>query len=189
MLPREAVPVGSGQAGCRLEALRLSSGSWIPYTYSQYTHTETEQWAQHGVRTTPATVTQLSHSCHGAWAELEAHLHWLGTGDIAERHKQQLFDAWKERKKQLYFHLKLSQKQSVMVFFGIVHVVEQMHFTYPKCSGLYVEVPRRQTPWGCKMDATPPAQQKTVHFLTSWKKSCPTKEQLFPGCRKPSEHK
>jgi len=161
MLPREAVPVGSGQAGCWLEVLRLcyqgadpplhTPSIHPPPTHTQYTHTHVcahrgESCICHG----STAVTQLSHSCHGARAEPEDHLRRLGTADLAELQQRaalRCVEGTKEKSNYIFISSRAKKKKKrVMVFFGIILVVEQMHFTYLKYSDLLVELHRRQKP-------------------------------------------
>lgn len=99
MLPREAVPVRPGQAGCCLEALRLrhhrADPSLHPSSHSTQTHAcvhavQGLAWGESSTSCCDTAVARLSQCTH---------LHGLRTGDITELGKQQLFDAWKEQKK------------------------------------------------------------------------------------------
>lgn len=80
----------------------------------------------------------LSQGSHSAWAELQALLHCLGIGGVAELHKQQfLMHRWNKRKKKLCSSQLEPKKGSVGVF-KIIFVEGQMHFTFPKCSDLFL---------------------------------------------------
>lgn len=164
-MPREAVPVGSGQAGCWLEALRVLRELTPPTTHPPSTHTHTDMrahthrctrvradtestglaWDESGTGRRDMDVTGLSRGTSRAGGSPPP----LGTGDVAQLHKERFFDAWKEQKKKAIIfssQVEPKKKKGVMVFFGIVLVVEQMHFAYPKRSGLLVEVRGRQKP-------------------------------------------
>lgn len=75
-------------------------------------------------------------------------LHWLGTGDVAELHKQQfLMHRWNERKiKKFCIHLNLSQKKKVLVILKLfllrdkcISLIQNAviySFRYTKCKSI-----------------------------------------------------
>lgn len=108
MLPREAAPVGSDQAGCWLEALGLCYQEADP----PYTHTHRAQgpaWGESHTGHHNRAVTRLSR-CTGR-ARVSSPPAQRCREDRASTGSSFLMRGGNKRKKQLYFHLKLSQKK------------------------------------------------------------------------------
>lgn len=155
------------------------------------THTPyTEHKAWHGVGATGDSMTWLSQSCHNAWAELQAHLHWLGT--VAELHKQQFFmhNQHKRKNNEILYSSQLQPKKESVGFFKLflwknkcISLIQNAviyFFKYPKGKSL------EDVKW---IQSLQPNQKTPCLSILLEKEAVPLKEKLLPRCRKPSGHK
>lgn len=179
MLPREAVPVGSGQAGCWLEALRLCYQKADPPT----TQTHTAQgpaWGEShtGHRDTAVTVQGQSQRLISAGSGLET-LQTFTNGSFLMRGRN-------KRKKQLYFHLDLKKEKVLWFSLGLflwwnecISLIRNAVVYFLRYSeGKYLD--------GAKQMQPLQPSQKTPHiFLPLGKRHCPTERAAVSQVQKP----